>query len=282
MTNVRRAIYLTATWNKRRNKEQAMALPALAKFFDTAIVAVPSMWEVPDLEEHAAGRVILSAYHEGMKVIILPKATPTFERKMTKGSRHLWPMLTNPKIFRDHGFWAANLAWAHALAAQYYAESGLYCEPHAREFDKWTETKMSATERQEIWMACRQALEIVEPVDWMLPYGSMDRRRYSWPFAAVVGKRGRILGSGTYKRKDRKFYDKARPPVGYDRSSIVNSGFWAMPTKTGRIFWSPSAVVEWERKEWKAYAKAHPEAVLYWVYWSTGIIRLAEMFAELA
>lgn len=281
------AMYMTFAWHDVLNDEQLRVIPAISKFCNTLIVVVPSRFEVSNLDDHAGGEAIKRALAWGMKAILMRKLTPTFRTKMTRYWRRYWSQYTDPKVFRDHGFLAAALASVRAEAELLYASSGLYCETHNPPMKKWKRRPMPASERRAITLAGRRAVEIAGRAEYMLPHGSRDRRRSSWPFSELAPHwlGGRILGNGMYKRKDGKFDDKSNPPLGYSRD--VNPGLWVAGTNTPqKTMWSPKAVLEWMNGPgWVQWRKGHPGTEWPWVYWSQGrkpgtITRIVELFAE--
>lgn len=284
------AMYTTFAWKKAMNDEQLGAIPAISKFCKTLIVAVPSRFEVPNLDEHAGGEAVKRALAWGMKAILMRKLTPTFRTKMTRYWRPYWSQYTDPIVFRDHGFFAAALGSVRAEAELLYASSGLYCEPHNAPMKEWKRSPMSMPERRAIARAGRRAVNFAGPADYMLPHGSRDSRRSSWPFSVLAPHwlGGRILGNGMYKRKDGEFHDRSNPPRAYKRTD-VNPGLWVAGTNTPqKTMWTAKAVLEWMNGPgWAQWRKDHPGTEWPWVYWSQGrkpgaITRIVELFAEAA
>jgi hypothetical protein len=149
---------------------------------------------------------------------------------------------------------------------------------------------MDSRERRAIALAGRRAVDIAGPAEYMLPNGSSDPRRSSWPFSVLAPHwtGGRILGNGTYRRRDGELYNKSHPPLGFARPD-VNPGLWVAGTNTPQpTMWTPKAVLEWMNGPgWVQWCKDHPDTEWPWAYWSQGrtpgaITRIVELFAEAA
>jgi hypothetical protein len=276
-------MYLTLSRNKAANARQLVAIPDIVEVFERVVIVAPCVYEVPKIGGPAYRAVDL-ALDRRLKVTLMRKVTPTKEKWMTKPWRPKWDEFTSPRILRRRDFLATALANVRAEAAALGVKSGLYLEPHSEFLKLWKAMPLYMSERRMIAAACRRAVEVAGPVDYMLPWGGGSPAHYGYAFAKLVGESGQILGNGTYYLKDGKFRDKSNPPPRYGRQN-VSPGCFVVPSRSTRQrkYWTPAMVLTWIRDGgWAEHLKKYPKAEGVWVYPGGHVGPVAKMFAEVA